>query len=56
MYTHMCTHTRYDLGMSKNINTHNELKKLRIKWPQLVGDKDIDRNTHTTTHKAVTLT
>jgi hypothetical protein len=26
--------------MPKNISEHNELKKVKIKWTQLVGDKD----------------
>jgi hypothetical protein len=37
VYTHRC----YDLGKPKNISVHNELKKVRIKWPQFVGYKDI---------------
>jgi hypothetical protein len=31
-----------------------ELKRVKIKWPQLVGDKDIEK-THTMTHKIITL-
>jgi hypothetical protein len=27
--------------MPKNASAHNELKKLKIKWPQLVEDEDI---------------
>jgi hypothetical protein len=35
--------------MPKNIKAHiYELKKVEIKWPQLVGDKDIHRK-HTQT-------
>jgi hypothetical protein len=39
----------FDLSMPKNISAYNELKKVKIKWPQLVGDKDIHRKTHNDT-------
>jgi hypothetical protein len=42
-HTHTDTHRCYDLGMPKNISMHNELKKVKIKWTQLVGDKYIYR-------------
>jgi hypothetical protein len=40
--------------MPENTSIHNELKKVKIKWPQLVEDKDKHRK-HTMTHKAITL-
>jgi hypothetical protein len=40
-HTHTHTHKCFELGMPKHINTHNELKNVKIKWPQLVVDKDI---------------
>jgi hypothetical protein len=40
--------------MPKNIIAHNELKKVEIKWLQLVGNKDIQK-THRMTHKTITL-
>jgi hypothetical protein len=40
--------------MPKNISEDYELKKVKVKWSQLVGDKDIQK-THTVTHRTVTL-
>jgi hypothetical protein len=40
---HTQTHRCYNLGMPKNISARNELKKVNIKWPQLVGDKNIQK-------------
>jgi hypothetical protein len=37
--------------MTKNISVHNELKKVKIKWQQLVGDKDKQK----TQNKTITL-
>jgi hypothetical protein len=35
-------------------SVHNELTKVKIKWPQLVRDEDI-RKTYTMTQKTITL-
>jgi hypothetical protein len=48
-HTHMHTQRCYELGMPKNTGMCTELKQVRIKWPQLVGDRDRPRK-HTQWH------